>query len=162
MISNRSKLLGSQRGLASVELAIVTPFLLIIMLLAAEFTRVFWEYNTLTKAVRDGARYASMNVLDGTKQFQLDANTMNEIKNQVVFSNVAGAGTSILSTLSVTDVTVAERTTGTGPLARDHVEVTATYDFQPLGPVLSAMGFLSQDVNMNFQLVASSTMRAID
>lgn len=158
-LTNSSK---RQRGVATIELAIATPFILVMMLLAGEVTRVFYEFNTLTKSVRDGARLASQNAYDSTNQFQLDPQTIANVRNLVVFANINGAGPPILNNLNVGDVTVTQRNLGAAPLIREHIEVTATYNYvSPLSPVISAMGFLAQDFNTAFTLVARSTMRGI-
>lgn len=49
----------SQAGAAVVEFAIVVIVLLLILAGIVEFGRVFWYYDALTKATRDGARYMS-------------------------------------------------------------------------------------------------------
>jgi len=48
-----------QKGAAAVEFAIVVSLLVLITGGIIEFGRVFWYYDTLTKATRDGARYLS-------------------------------------------------------------------------------------------------------
>ena len=45
-----------QRGIMSVEFIIVAPFLMLLMLGISEFGHALYQYNTLTKSVRDGAR----------------------------------------------------------------------------------------------------------
>lgn len=47
------------KGAAGVEFAMIVPFLLILFVGAFEGGRLFWDYHVLTKAVRDGARFAS-------------------------------------------------------------------------------------------------------
>lgn len=49
-----------QRGAVAVEFALVIVPLLLIVGGVIEFGRVFWHYDALTKATRDGARYLSM------------------------------------------------------------------------------------------------------
>lgn len=49
----------SQRGAAAVEFAIVIGVLVLIVGGIIEFGRVFWYYDALTKATRDGVRYLS-------------------------------------------------------------------------------------------------------
>ena len=49
-----------QKGVAIVEFALVLPFLLLLTFITTEFGRAIWEYNTLTKSVRDAARYLSI------------------------------------------------------------------------------------------------------
>ncbi len=49
-----------QKGVALVEFALILPFLLLLSIMAIEFGRAIWEYNILTKSVRDAARYLSI------------------------------------------------------------------------------------------------------
>lgn len=53
----RSRML--QRGVAAVEAAFLLVPLVILMLGIAELGRAFYQYNTIAKATRDGARYLS-------------------------------------------------------------------------------------------------------
>jgi hypothetical protein len=48
-----------QRGVAAVEAALLLVPLVILTLGIAELGRVFYQYNTIAKATRDGARYLS-------------------------------------------------------------------------------------------------------
>lgn len=47
------------RGAIAVEMAILLPVLLMLALSIGEFGRAIYQYNTLTKAVRDAARFIS-------------------------------------------------------------------------------------------------------
>lgn len=49
-----------QRGAVAVEFALVIGVLLLIVSGIVEFGRVFWHYDALTKATRDGARLMSL------------------------------------------------------------------------------------------------------
>jgi Flp pilus assembly protein TadG len=54
-----------RRGTAGAEMALVLPFLLVLMFGSFEAGHFFWTEHKLVKAVRDGARYASrLNVGD--------------------------------------------------------------------------------------------------
>ena len=56
-----------ERGVQLVEVAIVIPILLMLFAAVAEFGRYFYEYTTLAKAARVGARYlATKSVSSGT------------------------------------------------------------------------------------------------
>lgn len=58
-----------QQGVAAVEFALVLVILLLIIGGIFEFGRVFWFYNALTKATRDGARLMSVtNAIDINSQ----------------------------------------------------------------------------------------------
>jgi Flp pilus assembly protein TadG len=60
-------ILRSRSGAAAVEMALVTPLLLIIMFGAFELGNYFYSEHVVAKGVRDGARFAS-------RSFALDAN----------------------------------------------------------------------------------------
>lgn len=55
-----------QKGIASVELAIILPLMVFLLISVLEAGMAFSRYNNLTKAVRDGARYMSLNSIQGT------------------------------------------------------------------------------------------------
>jgi Flp pilus assembly protein TadG len=51
------RLSKSERGAAAVELAMVLPLLVILAFGAIEIGRMVWQYQIVTKGVRDGVRY---------------------------------------------------------------------------------------------------------
>ena len=157
MKAARGSIYRRQRGLATVEMALITPVLLVIILVSAEFTRVFLEFNTLTKSVRDAARFAANGALDATDTVDLSL-FESDTKNLAVSGHLVG-GTAMLNGLTTNDITVQVINLGAAP-ARPYIEVTGTYTFQPLAPVINGLGFLPGNVSMNFSLQARSTMRA--
>ncbi|MGH8167660.1 MAG: TadE/TadG family type IV pilus assembly protein [Woeseiaceae bacterium] len=144
-----------QEGLALVETAICLPILLFLMLASAEVTNVFVQHNTLTKAVRDGARFAAgVSFNHGGKVFDLRPDIISDTKSIVVFGDTSGAGTAVLPNFTVGAVTV------TG-VAIETVEVRATYAYTGIiGSVLPAFGF-GTDHSLGFNLEASVRMRAL-
>lgn len=152
---------AKQRGLATVELALISPFLLIMMLVAAEFTRAFYQYNILTKGVRDAARWAADEGFVGsTGVFQLTNAKKSEAENIAKTGTINGAGAPLLDGV-FGEFTVDQLDIGNAPV-REHVVVTAEYEYQPLAVGgISRMGFLSADIDTSFTLRASSTMRAL-
>lgn len=48
-----------QAGVAAIEMGLLLPFLLLFAFGLTELGRAFYQYNTLAKAVRDGARHLS-------------------------------------------------------------------------------------------------------
>ena len=61
-----------ERGASAVEMAMVAPFLLILLLGIVEFGFLFGEYNELRHAVREGARYAAVSDPDLTGDGTVD------------------------------------------------------------------------------------------
>lgn len=151
-----------QRGIATLELALTAPLLLVMTLVGAEFTRIFFEYNTLEKSVRDAARFLAEDAFTGARVYEISGTKIAQARNLAVTGELAG-GTPLLDGLSAADITIDVEGAhhGAAPLTREHVQVSASYTFKPFAPVISGMRFLPADVGMNFTLVASSTMRAL-
>jgi Flp pilus assembly protein TadG len=95
-----------QRGLAAVEFAIVVPVMLFLMMATAEFGRVFYQYNTLTKAVQTGARYASKPLLNASELTNIDAAFKQRIQNFVVYGNENGGGVAVLDGFSANSTNI--------------------------------------------------------
>lgn len=144
-----------QKGLALVETAIVLPFLMFVMLVATEFTNAFIQHTSLTKAVRDGARYVAEEAIDGTLTLNLSAQLIEETKRLVVYGNrVQTSGTPLVYGLTVNDVTVSD-------VGGNNIEVRVNHDYSGiLGTVIPAFGF-GDDISTLFSLSASVTMRAL-
>jgi Flp pilus assembly protein TadG len=103
---------GDQEGQSLVEMAITFPLLLLLLIAVIDFARIFDASIVLTNAVREGARYAS---LDGSL-------TASHIQ-QMVMNDVTGSGTNItlMADFSASNVTIIQGT--------NDVQVTAAYDF---------------------------------
>jgi Flp pilus assembly protein TadG len=143
-----------EQGLAAVEFAIILPLVLLIMLATAELGRALYQYNTLTKAVRDGARHlSSVAIIGGTGIISLDADKVTDTRNLVIYGSTGGTGTSLLPGLAPGQITV------TAPDAL-HVRVQAAYPYQPIFATLPGFGLMS-DISANWNLTAASTMRAL-
>lgn len=119
-----------QCGTALIELALILPVLLVMTFIVTEFGRAIYQYDTLTKSVRDAARYLS---------FQTPGTHTTEAGNLVVYGNIAGAGTPLALGLTTANVPAPTWQTGTGtpPITTVTVQITG-YQFQSL--VLSAFG----------------------
>lgn len=97
-----------QNGVALVEFALVLPLLLILTFMVTEYSRALYQYNVLTKSVRDAARYLS-NQSPGTK--------ITEAKNLVVFGNLTGTGVPLAYGLTLDQVKGPEwLSAGTAPV----------------------------------------------
>jgi len=144
-----------QRGAVLVEMVLVTPILLAMMLLTAEITRAFIDHNTLTKAVRNGARHVAANALQGTTGVIAVGGTLaSDTRNLVVYGNIAGVGAPVLAGLSAADITVTD-------IGANNIRVTAAHTISGiLGPVLRSFSG-GPDISMVHNLQATVTMRAL-
>lgn len=73
----------SQRGMTSVELAIILPILLMVVFAIIEFGYAMWNYNTISYATREGARYAAVS--------SAEAGVLSQTKD-IVIANGVGLG----------------------------------------------------------------------
>ncbi len=149
------KFCRSQRGVAAVEFCIVVPLCLFLFLAVSEFGRAILQYNTLTKAVRDGVRYVADNAMVGQSQIvDLTGPVIAEASNLVAYGNVGATGPTLLPGLAPGNVTITNEGSGV-------ISLTATYGYQPmLGAVLpDLLGTGGQ--NTAFTMRAQVTMRAL-
>jgi hypothetical protein len=136
-----------QSGVALVEFALVLPLLLLMTFIVIEYSRALYQYNTLTKSVRDAARFLSV---------QSPGAGITQAKNLVVYGNPAGTGTPLAVGLTTSQVpNPVWAFMGAGPVINT-VTITITgYTFQPM--FASAFG-------LNFGNITyadiSATMRA--
>lgn len=136
-----------ESGLQLVEATIVIPIFLILFAATAEFGRYFYEYTTLAKAVQGGSRYLStLPVGSG------DA----AAKNLIVYGNIAGSGSPILTGLTTSHVDIIR--TGEYPLVPDTTTVQINgFKHQPifdLGALTKSAG-----LSLNIDVKPSVTMR---
>ncbi len=122
-----------QNGVALVEFALILPLLLLLTLITVEFGRAIWEYNTLTKSVRDAARYLSLQT-PGTK--------IPEARNLLVYGNTAGTGTPLAIGLKPSQVPdPIWQTAGTNPVINTVTVRIQGYTFNSLFPSVFGIPF---------------------
>jgi Flp pilus assembly protein TadG len=143
------------RGVATIEVAIALPLLLLLMTATVEIGRLLSQYDTLTKSVRDAARYLASNAALGTTGVvNISAQVQSATANLVVSGNVNGTGRSLLPGLAAGNVTVAN-------LGAGYVSVSATYTYQPLlGGALPTFGY-GPRIALGFPVTATVVMRAL-
>jgi len=138
---------GDERGIQLVEVSIVIPLFLMLFAATAEFGRYYYEYTTLAKATRGGARYLSA-TFKGTGD--------SAAANIVVYGNTGGSGTPILSGLSTSQVNISY--SGGSAAIPETVTVSIQgYTHQPvfnLGALAKITG-----LNMAVDVKPSVTMR---
>ncbi|MDQ0571625.1 Flp pilus assembly protein TadG [Variovorax paradoxus] len=143
-----------QRGAALIELALITPLLLLLTFITTEFGRAMYEYNLVVKSTRDAVRYLSV---------QTPGTHITEARNLMVYGNTAGAGTPVARGLSLANVPVGNCCTwqaaGASPLITTVTVRISGYSFHSLFP--SVMGLVFADANGNIVFSdITATMRA--
>lgn len=147
-LSYLRRLLRDDRGVQLVEMAIVFPIILMLFGATAEFGRYFYEYSTLAKASRVGARYLA------TASINIDED--NAAKNIVVYGNAAGTGSPILVGLTPANVTISRQ--GGVPAVPETVTIQIT-DFKHQ-PIVDLGGLIKvPSLSLNIDVKPSVTMR---
>jgi Flp pilus assembly protein TadG len=161
-MAKRSNSRYRQRGIMTVEFILVAPFLMLLLVAISEFGHALYQYNTLTKSVRDGARYLAANAVVGsTSTIVIDSTDITETANLVVYGNTAGSGSPKLPGLSVSDITISCLGGGTACPGVDHVVVAAHYPYQSImGATLAMFGY-GADRSLGLTLTSTVTMRAL-
>ncbi|MDQ2937875.1 MAG: pilus assembly protein [Acidobacteriota bacterium] len=130
------------------ELAIVLPVFVLLFAATAEFGRYFYEYTTLAKASRAGARYLATAAVNSAQ----DANA----KNIVVYGNSAGTGSPILPGFTTANVAITRQ--GGVPVLPQTVKVEITsFKHQPLFDLGKLTNVTS--LSLNIDVKPSVTMR---
>ena len=136
-----------ERGLQLVEAAIVIPIFLILFAATAEFGRFFYEYTTLAKAVRGGARYLS--------SVPLTPEEKTAAQNMVVYGNTTATGTPVLSGLDPSHVEITQSDDTTLP---DTITLEVNgYTYEPIFD----LGLLTatEGLSLSIDVSPSVTMR---
>jgi Flp pilus assembly protein TadG len=136
------------RGVQLVELAIALPIMLMLFGAAAEFGRYFYEYTTVAKAARVGARYLATATISSGED--------SAAKSLVVYGNTTGSGTPILSGLSTGNIDIV-RAGGVGSHPATVTVNIVNFKHEPvfdLGKMLN-----SETLSMNVDVKPSVTMR---
>jgi Flp pilus assembly protein TadG len=140
--------LRDDRGVQLAELAIVLPIFLLLFGATAEFGRYFYEYSTLAKASRVGARYLSTAYVTAADD--------TAAKNIVVYGNTAGTGTPILTGLTTANVQVIRQ--GGVPAVPETVTIQII-DFKHQ-PIVDLGGLAKvPSLSLNIDVKPSVTMR---
>lgn len=146
------KLKRNQHGLAAIELTLILPILLLLIFATAEFSRVLYQYNALTKVVRNASRYiishagASNNVVDITAQ------TSNNTTALLTYGDLQETE-QILPNLAASTISVS--------VSGKFITITASYPWQPLFFTSLPTFVSSNSIDLSFPLVTTYTMRAL-
>jgi Flp pilus assembly protein TadG len=145
-----SRFRRDEQGVQLLEIAIVIPILLVMFAAVAEFGRYFYEYTTLAKGSRIGARYLASKSVTSSTNYQAIA------KNLIVYGNTAGTGSPILNGLTTDNVTVTYAGGTTGLPETVTVSITG-YEHDPLFDLGGLLN--NDDFSLAIEVKPSVTMR---
>jgi Flp pilus assembly protein TadG len=143
-----------QRGAALIELALITPLLLLLTFITTEFGRAMYEYNLVVKSTRDAVRYLSV---------QTPGTHITEARNLMVYGNTAGTGTPLARGLSLANVPAGTcctwQSAGANPLITTVTVRISSYTFHSLFPSVMGLAFADANGDLVFSDI-TATMRA--
>ncbi len=142
----------NERGVQLVELAIALPVMILLFGAVAEFGRYFYEYTTLSKGSRTAVRYLATARTNG-----LDDDTA---KNLVVYGNLAGTGSPIVSGLTKGNVEITRRDAA-GVLVNEGIPSTVTISIKNFkhSPIFDLGKLMKNSISLNIDIKPSVTMR---
>jgi Flp pilus assembly protein TadG len=144
----------TQHGAALVELALITPLLLLLTFITTEFGRAMYEYNAVVKSTRDAVRYLSV---------QTPNTHVNEARNLIVYGNTAGTGTPLARGLSLSNVPAGSCCTwqaaGAAPIITTVTVRVSSYTFHSMFPSVIGVVFANANGDIVFSDI-TATMRA--
>lgn len=143
----------NQQGLAAIEMTLVLPVLLLFFFATAEFSRLLYQYNALTKVIRNASRYMSNNALNGANILDLtDTITINA--TDIMASGDLTKALQILPNLKDASVSIATS-------EDKFITMTVSYQWQPIFASTLPSFVNDTSFDLSFPLVTTYTMRAI-
>ena len=120
---------GWQNGQSAVELALVTPILVVLLLVAADFARVFYTSIAVNNAARAAAQYGSSSIVTAADSAGMTAAAQADGWSGL---NVSASQCTCLTSTTVTECTTIDSTYCTNNPAATYVLVTVTAPFNTL------------------------------
>jgi Flp pilus assembly protein TadG len=144
-----------ERGVALIELALVLPLLILLTLIATEFGRAIYQYNTIAKSVRDAARYLTT---------QAPNTGASAARNLVVYGTTSpgNSATPLVPGLTLSNVpasTPSWQTAGTNPVINTVTITVSGFCFAPMVRNVFGISFTTAACGIPFGNI-SATMRA--
>lgn len=157
-------LLLDRRGSAAAEMALVMPLLLVIMIGSVELGHFMYSEHILTKAVRDGARYAAR---QGFTNYDCSGETSTAVRDntrELVQTMLLSGGDDRMVNWAATTIQVTETCKSTASGISSTENMSGIYDELSLGgapivtvsatvpysPVIGApFGFSGGGLNLN-------------
>jgi Flp pilus assembly protein TadG len=127
------------------EFALVLPLVLLVAFGITEFGRAYYQYNTLSKAIRDGARYMSSHTYDSTN--------ITNAQNLVVYGQISGGSIPVLPglTTAMIDVTPSGGTPPYDPIDNTPQSITVAVNSYPFNSLVP--GVISLNVTFSPQVM---------
>jgi Flp pilus assembly protein TadG len=118
-----------RRGQSAVELALVTPVLIVLLLVAADFGRAFYTSIAVNNAARAGAQYGSSSIVTAADTAGMQAAARTDGWSGL---NVTATQCTCQTSTTVTECSTLSATYCTNSPQATYVTVTVSYPFTTL------------------------------
>lgn len=135
----------NQQGLAVVEMTLVLPVLLLLIFATAEFSRMLYQYNTLTKVTRDASRFLASD--PDLSENDVRSILMNNSTSEIL------PGLAVDDTADSTDIDI--------DVNGEFITVTVSYDWEPIFADILTSFVSDTSFDLSFDLVSTYTVRAL-
>ena len=134
----RLRALRQQRGQALVEFSLVGILFVLLALGTIDTARAVWNYNALSEATREGARYA---IVHGSQSADPSGPSSTHYTAPSTDTKVTQAVQQFSSGLSSSKLTVLSQWLDSSNQAGKRVKVTSQYQFKPFFNFVGAFTF---------------------
>ncbi len=148
------KIWKSERGVAAIEMALITPFLLVLTFGSVEFGVLLFDKAMITNASREGARASIAYNPRDVQNFCEDGVTVQGVVDEYLGGHLISLGGGSPATVTTT---LAEADANTGARRICTVDVRYNYNFMVLPDLLA--GFFSGGMGDAIPLRAQTVMR---
>jgi len=148
----------NRRGSAAVEMALVMPFLLVIMMGSAELGNYFMNEHKLVKAVRDGARFAARRPFSDYPTCTSVTTNLRDDTRNVVMNGYLSGGSTLTPNIQAGNITVATNCTTTAGgqtmlgiyrYRTDGAQIVTVSATVTYWPILASFGFRGLNMTLN-------------
>ena len=101
----RRKTYKSERGVATIEFAVMSAFFLMMIVAVVAGGHFFWTHNAMVESTRRGARYAATQCRPGAPACD-SSNTITNIENMVLYGSTTAGSQPLVANLERSNIVI--------------------------------------------------------
>ena len=101
----RRKTYNSERGIATIEFAVMSAFFLMMIVAVVAGGHFFWTHNAMVEATRRGARYAATQCRPGSVGCD-SSSTIANIQNMVLYGSTTAGTQPLVANLTTANIAI--------------------------------------------------------
>lgn len=139
----RKKTYNSERGIATIEFAVMSAFFLMMIVAVVAGGHFFWTHNAMVESTRRGARYAATQCRPGSVGCD-SSNTIANIQNMVLYGTTTAGTQPLVANLTRDNIVI------------DYSIRTGSPDTEAFGVAQGNVSVRIQGYNYSFPLAPSA------